>query len=269
MPTYSQSNLLRRHTILQTHKLLGQFLDSYVINALVNLFDKPHISLPYSHTIINYIKEERKHKGLDDSTITISSDITGYDKDKSILCLDIEKNNKKFIHLSIHLTLRNLDPLYNGMIHIVKDIYKISRSKQFYALISVKQQDNKPRSLVFSIADGYTTPCALNASLYDHEVQQEMNVIISVLNKMFDENNMEFYVGSLYKETNRLPTLYPIHDKTNFVLTNMNRHTNIFVRQNKGNMLNPILHNVLPNTFYIPHTKLNSKRSTRKMKKRA
>lgn len=84
------------------------------------------------------------HKRLDDSTITISSDVYGYDSKNSTLCLDIHKNNKKFIHLSIHLTLRNLDPIYNGMIHIVKDIYKISRSKQFYALISVKQPDDKP-----------------------------------------------------------------------------------------------------------------------------
>lgn len=158
------------------------------------------------------------------------------------------------------------------MIHIVKDIYKISRSKQFYALISIKQPEENPKSLVFSIADGYTTLGAPNASLYDNEVQQEMEIIISILNKMFDENNIEFYVGKKYnKYTNQLPKLYPIHNITNNVLTNMNKHTDVFARKNKGVMMNPILNNVLPIATYRrlsgTISKSKNKHGTRKVKK--
>jgi hypothetical protein len=40
MPKYSQSNLLKRDTIIQSHKLLGEILDADMINILINLFSK-------------------------------------------------------------------------------------------------------------------------------------------------------------------------------------------------------------------------------------
>jgi len=226
--------------------------------------------MKYKNTIRNYIEEERTRKGLDASTVTIDAEVSGYNRNKSMLYLAIKKNGKMFVHLSIHLTMHKLEPQCNGMIHIAKDIYKISGSKQFYALISVKQPADKPQSLEFWIADGYTTAGVPAASMYDHEVQQEMDVILLVLNKMFDENNMEYYVGKTYNAP-LLPELYPIHNNANAVLANMNKHVNVFARKNKGVQLSPVSHNDLTIMMYRrlhrTPSKPKNKRGTRKTKK--
>jgi hypothetical protein len=58
-----------------------------------------------------------------------------------------------------------------------------------------------------------------------------MDVIINVLNRLFDEDD-EYYIGNN-------STLYPIHKKTNLVLNNINKHTTIITRKNKGTFLYP------------------------------
>lgn len=273
MSTYSQSELLRRNDILQTHKLLGNILDTDMVNTLVNLFDTTQHNMIHKHTIIHYIEEERKQNGLDALNVNVTSYVYGNDYKNSTLYLGIQKNNNDFIHLTIHLTLRNLDPQHNGMIHIAKDIYKKSKRKQYYALISVKQSEDKPHSLTFTIADGYTTHNSPNASLYDHEIQQEMDVIITVLNNMFDELNNTFYVGksftnssnvSKHFSTHELPILFPIHGKTNSVLTNINNHTHIYTRKNKGKMIQPLLNDKYPTTSYSHVRKTLSKKKYKK-----
>jgi len=117
------------------------------------------------------------------------------------------------------------------MIHIYKNIYKQLNKKinkkLLYALISVEQPSNKPNSLVFSIDDGYNTPSVENAELYDPEIQSEMNVIITVLNRIFDEDNNDYYIGN----TN---TSYINLNKVNAVLNNINKHTIYFTRKNYG-----------------------------------
>jgi hypothetical protein len=166
--------------------------------------------------------------------------------------LSIKKNNIDFIHLSIHVAPKELKPTKTGLIHIYKEIYKIintSIPKQLlYALITIKQPIDKPNSLEFSIADGYNTVGVPNAHLYDPEIQQEMNVIIAVLNKIFDENNTEYYIGNKF---------YPIHNKTDIVLKNINTRTKYTVRKNIGKTLMPELINT--NIF-------NLKRKTNKSK---
>ena len=115
------------------------------------------------------------------------------------------------------------------MIHIYKNIYKnINASvakKSLYALISVKRPINKQHSLEFSIDDGYTTPNVANAYLYDPEIQKEMDVIIAVLNRIFDEDNKEYYIGNKDR-------LVSIHSRTNNVLENINKRT-AFVSRKK------------------------------------
>lgn len=180
--------------------------------------------------------------------------------------MSIKKNNIDFIHLSIHIAPKELKPTKTGLIHIYKEIYKninTSIPKQLlYALISVQQPTDKPNSLEFSIAYGYNTIDVPNAHLYDPEIQQEMNVIIAVLNKIFDENNKEYYIGN---------KIYPIHNKANIVLKNINTRTKYTVRKNIGKTLMPELtnttiFNIKEKSNKIKYIKKN-KRMTRKIKK--
>ena len=190
---YNQSQLLARGTIIQTQKLFTQFMNTDMINTLIHLFDCSDNTYNENNLKIRkYIENERKLRGMNSGITTIESSVYGYNKGNTSFNLSILQHNKKYIHLSIHLSPNTLEAKDNGMIHIYKDIYKqlgppISK-RGLYALISVKQPMNKPDSLEFSITDGYTTPNAKNAAQYDPDIQKEMDVIITVLNRIFDED---------------------------------------------------------------------------------
>lgn len=152
------------------------------------------------------------------------------------------------------------------MIHIAKNIYKKKNSRstkiKSYAIILVEQQPGKPDSLHFSIGDGYNTPHVKNANIYDPIIQQEMDVIITVLNRMFDEDNHDFYIGKPRE------SFYNIHLTTNSILENMNKHTKLITRKNKGVMMLPGFYNnmyfVINESVYKHLPKKNSKRVTSK-----
>lgn len=124
-----------------------------------------------------------------------------------------------------------------------------------YTLISVKQPIDKSNSLEFTIADGYNTVGVANAHLYDPEIQQEMNVIIRVLNNIFDENNKEYYIGDKF---------YPIHNKTDIILKNINTRTKYTIRKNIGKTLLPELTNT---TIFNFKEKSNKSKYIKKNKK--
>jgi hypothetical protein len=226
---------LQRNLVIESHKLLWRFLDATMINKLVNLFDDKYNSS--NEKICKYIENERIVQGLDASGVTVKSEVYGYDHSNSTLFLKIQKNNIDFLHLSIHLSPKSFNPKDAGLIHMVKNFYTTPKfkieKKNKYVLISIKQQSHKPNSLYFSIEDGYTTPIN-GAHLYDPEIQKEMNVIITVLNRLFDENNAEFYIG----EQNNI---FPIHNNTNTILKNINNHSQIVSRKNKGSRMYPPL----------------------------
>ncbi len=68
-----------------------------------------------------------------------------------------------------------------------------------------------------------------------------MDVIIAVLNKIFDEKNMEFYIGN--------PHLQLVNNKFNVVANNINTHSTLVTRKNKYVKILP--------TSYIDNSKLN------------
>lgn len=268
MPKYTPADLQKRDTIIQTHRLFGDVLDADMINGLVYLFDKPTNN--QVDTINKYIEDERKRRGLYNTDKIIISEVYGHDVGNTTLHIRIKKNNRDFIHLSIHLTLKQLDPKHNGMIHFVKDIYRISSNKQFYAPIIVMRPAQKPHSLQFSIPEEYlTTPESPNASLYDIEVQQEMDIIITVIDKLFDEKDRH-YIGNRYihspNEQNK-----PVLLTTNFVLNNINQYSTIKTRRNTGKYPLPLRQNQYPSVIYpiVRRTisKKNKRRTTRKIKK--
>lgn len=256
-PLYNQAQLLVRDKILQSQKLFTQFLDTDMINTLVHLFDCSDNTYNMDELkIIKYVEDERKLCGMDDTITIVKSSVYGYNKDNTTFNLKICKYHKKYIHLSIHLSPNSLKAKDNGMIHIYKDIYKqLNKNvprRGLYALISVKQPPHKSHSLEFSIADGYSTPNAKNASYYDPDIQKEMDVIITVLNRIFDENDSEFYIGNIT----------PIHKKTNLVLNNMNTRTMIVSRKNKRARINPVESSEPVMNLYV-----KNKRKTRKVRK--
>jgi hypothetical protein len=251
MQRYNKNELIKRDKIIKTQKQFIEFLNSDIINNLIYLFD---ISNNSNDSITNYVYKERKIRGLDDSNIKIISEVYGEQVKNSTLFLKIQKNSKDFIHLTIHLVPKTLKPERDGIIHICKDSYieyNKSNKKYAYALISVENPEDKPNSLVFSIADGYTTPKIKNSELYDPEIQKEMDVIIAVLNKLFDEDH-PLYIGNKF---------YFIHNKTNIVLNNINKHTTLVKRKNRGIKMLPSFTNNAPIKI---HRKRNQK--TRKLK---
>lgn len=83
-----------------------------------------------------------------------------------------------------------------------------------------------------------------------------MDIIITVLNHIFDENNKTLYVGNKTSNTN----LYLIPHKTNLVLNNMNKHSVLTARKNKGKIIYP--------TYLTSDPAINIKYNLSKNKKR-
>jgi hypothetical protein len=259
---YTPEQLQRRNHSIQSHIQFGKFLDAHIINALIHLFE----NTPNGYSkITNYIINERKLRGLNDTNINITSMCYGETKNDPTLMLIIKKNNKDLIHLSIHFTIKDLNPKHGGILHMRKNIYKPLTTKYgrkvLYAPIYVQQPINKSKSLHFSIPTEYTISTVNNEHNYDYILQQEMDVIITVLNRIFDEDNTEYYIGS----QNRLNI---IHNKTNSILENINRHRKYTTRKNIGIKMNPILSN--ESILYINRSnrkinKLKHIRTTRKI----
>ena len=232
-PRYTPNEITKRGITMNSQKILGNFLDKYTINKLVNLFDENN---KLEDNITKYIENERASNGLNNNNVEIKSKVYGTNKNKTSLILKIFKNGIQYIHLTIHLVSDSLNPANSGIIHIKKNIFKVSQSKQYklYTLISIKQ--STPKSLEFSLANGLNTPPnVLNSTKYDPELKKEMKVIIDVLNKLFDENN-PLYVGK--KENS-----YPVYLGINNVLNNINKHSKYTIRKNKGTTIFSFINN--------------------------
>jgi len=233
---YSNHDLQIRSDILESQLLLIRFLTADIMDALVHLFSQECCENRDKHiTIAQMIKDERAHQKLADDVRILSHAYKDKTRDgSSNLVLDIYKYGERFLHLTIHLSPNSLHPKDAGLIHFLKDIYTIKitsrKYKRYYVLIKVEQPH--PHSLHFSIGDGYHTPDSKNAIRYDKEVQQEMDVIIAVLNRLFDSTD-EYFVGKIRNAP------IEIINRTNELLKNMNQHSKLATRKNKGKMMGP------------------------------
>jgi hypothetical protein len=232
-------NLSNKINILQSHRCFGNRLNQHIINALINLFDTKS-----DKRIIDYINAERKIRGLNTTDISIDSFLYGENTKNPNLMILVKKNGIDFIHLTIHLCIKGLNPKGSGIIHFFKDVYNINKTnksfdrKDFYSIIFVKVPENKPNSLVFSIKDNKSAPLyAKHENI--QQIKKEFDVVIDVLNKLFDEYNQEYYVGN-YNKVSYIQPLYPIHNKTNTVLKNINLFTKYSIRTNKGSRMGPV-----------------------------
>lgn len=259
------SYITERNKIIQTHKLLLHFLDSNIINNLVHLFDMRYIKNNSNYTITKYVENERIIQGLDTSNVDIRSEVYGYKNRNPTLFLIINKNNIDFIHITIHLAPKSFDPKNDGLIHFYKDIYKLKElnipKRSRYSFIEILYDKDKPNSLEFSLVNDNLIRNATKSEKYDIELEKEMNVIITVLNHLFDENNIDFYIGNTDK-------LLHIHNNTNNVLRNINAFTTHVTRKNRGLMMYPpIINNKVYNISDIPKKSHKIKTSFTRKKK--
>ena len=154
------------------------------------------------------------------------------------LIATIKKNNINYVHISIHVSPSKLEPNKQGIIHFKKDIYlkKVNKrtSHKIYTLIHIEQPPNKLNSLRFFRTDGDVTNVDKSQGDYDADLAIEMDIILAVMNRIFDEDDKEYYIGDS-------DSIYPIHNKTNNLLNNVNRLNVIPKRRNIGSMLMPSL----------------------------
>lgn len=231
---------------IKSHRSLGPFLDRFMINRLNAWFKN-------NGKITEFVREERRRRGLDEANTTVESMVYGTKDKNSTLLIEIKRNGERFIHLTIHLSPEGLGFTHKstGIAHIVKDIYKgyISGKKDYLAksLYAVYRPQGKYHSLQFRIVERYTTPenpenpekpeSVSIINQYDDEVKQEMDVITSVLNKLFDENDREHYVGdydAVHFGPEHAQKDIHVEPNTNNILRNINLHSNAITRKNKG-----------------------------------
>jgi hypothetical protein len=127
-----------------------------------------------------------------------------------------------------------------------------------YALITVHQPKDKPKSLEFTVEQEYLTTNLPNTNKNDSNLQREMKAILDILNRLFNEENTEYYIGNKKDMTN-------VHNKTNEILTRMNTYTKYVTRKNRGTLLGPKPSNQPP--FILKRNK-NKNRKTRKVSPR-
>ena len=87
-----------------------------------------------------------------------------------------------------------------------------------------------------------------------------MDVIITILNRLFDEDDIKHYVGHNVNKN----ILYDIHPYTDLFLNNMNTHGIYGPRTNKGRFLSPPLNAKTP----IFNTRSTEQLTTRIMKRK-
>jgi len=263
-------------------------MDGNIINTLIHLFDDTYnddvplerkigpnrkiknkrITRKMKHLKINrvsknqkisrYIADERKAQHLDDSVVEIKGKFFGYTEkeDDPTLLLEVLKNGKGFIHLTLHLAVKGLEPHAAGVFHIAKNIYHKqhihSKKIKSYAIITVIHPPNKPHSLEFVIEDGYNTSNVKISNQYNTEVQQEMQVIITVLNRLFDEDNPQYYVGTYSKNKQVGNHFFSMYPKINEISGLINKHSTHTSRKNRGISLNPSINSNMP-SINIPN----------------
>lgn len=242
---YSQANLNQRKEIIEGQKQLVEFLDAERFNKLVHVFDE---KVEDEHNILRYIEEERRQRGLSSENVTMDSFVYGYNRANpgdrgATFIVTIKKGGINYVHLSIHIAPRGLEPKDQGIIHLYKDVYgaKLKKGKKHpaYTLVHVSRSPDKPNSLHFYRTDGDVTDVDKSKGDYDADLSLEMDILLSVLNRMFDEDDKDHYIGES-------DILYPIHNKTNNVLKNVNQPNTILKRRNTGKLIMPTLQNNFP-----------------------
>jgi hypothetical protein len=221
--------------IIKSHIKFSDVFDQFMINRLNAWFKN-------NGKVTDFVREERRENGLDEIDTTVESFVYGTSTNDTTLVLLIKKHGNDFIHLSIHLAPEYLSTSMknSGIIHIVKNIYKskLSGKKNYHikSIYAITQPKGKHHSLHFEILQRYSTSTIVkNVNIYDEEVKQEMKVITKVLNKLFDEDDIEHYVGdyhAIHPNSNKIQSPTPMEPNTNNIIRNINTRTKFISRRN-------------------------------------
>lgn len=246
------SRIYPNFTVTRTQYRLSNIFDRFVLNRLVSWFSN-------NGKVTEFVRRVRRQMGLDEDNVTIESKVYGMEKNNSTLLLHIKKNEIPFIHLSIHLAPKYMynEHSSSGFVHIVKDIYMNYDINPYMECLiktvyGILQPEEKPHSLYFipylrkctreqlhsiSVHPSRNKTDLIKAvDIYEDDIQQEMKVITTVLNKMFDEDDPEHYVGdyNALHPYHPIQVDEPIHPNTNAVLRNMNQRPKYIRRKNMG-----------------------------------
>jgi hypothetical protein len=239
----------QKEEIITSQKLFWSFLDFTMLNKLVNLFDD---TVAGPDKISKYIENERRIRGMDEASV-VGKVYRELNIESDVL-LEIRKNNQPILHLSLHLSPYSFSSKKTGPLHIYKNIYNTTQNlykKKKYAIIRVEKPIGKDKSLEFSIAHGYKTP-GINAD--EKEIQQEMDVIIHIINRIFDQYD-PYYIGVEEELIN-------INPKTEPIVNNINNKSYVQLK-NKGLRTISKINKTIPKLpiFYNKYHKTPKKRA--------
>jgi hypothetical protein len=242
--------------IVNSHALFGSGFDEGSVNNFIGSFreeNQPTPTDPAPHSITAYIMKEHDEQQKLKNGITVTSLVKGFqmheiNEDNDPMCIvKILYNNKNLIHLTIHLAPTRLFPYEHGMIHIVKDCYKSRRKRIFSPMVTmrihVSTPLNKPLSKHFTLIDD-THPIYGHAgdAATENRIKEESDILIGVLNKMFNQDEPFYYIGhpqgNMVNLNNQTATpAFPKQPITDLILNQMNRPAVKFSRKNKGTQL--------------------------------
>ena len=114
---------------------------------------------------------------------------------------------RPFLHLSIHLAPTDQDIDHHGMIHLLKDYYcvgsRVMPADKCRVRIKVTSIDDKPESLSFELIDDSAPPADADTSM-EPIMKTEMDILMTVLNRLFNQNEPWYYVGTAMPTNRKL-----------------------------------------------------------------
>jgi hypothetical protein len=257
--------------VVDSHMNLGVVISLEMLDRLNMFFDPiqkgpPAVYADPNHNIITYIyKEHLKASTPVPADITYISKVHKPTSDDPMYILEVYKGNIKLIHLTIHIAPTYLDPQYHGMIHIVRNVYNQKKYGMRKAAITMRIQafkdPAKPQSRTFKIIGSRLPPSHPNAQQYDADVTRESDILIKVLNNIFDEKKTHAYanneIASRKVNNTYIPFSVPPHTHTNPIAMKINSHKQTpYSRGNKGQY-----HNIPAITPVIPRSRSHKKLS--------
>jgi hypothetical protein len=249
------TTIQQRRRIHRSHLLLSRFMSLHTINQLLHIFDPIILNDDVTtHHIRKYILNENTKQGINMNKRNLSISTVVSDPANNPTCIaKILYHGRPFLHLSIHLAPTDKEIDNHGMIHLVKDYYCVGRKVmpigECRVRIKVTSIDDKPGSLSFELNDDIPPPADADTSM-EPIMKTEMDILMTVLNRLFNQNEPWYYVGTAMPTNHKLVNmnkaapLLSHHPGTNPSAMRINGL--MIPRKNTGLLLPSVVPPVLP-----------------------